>query len=102
MDWKDHCVTAYDLELQTFIDDAGADRLSGSPAWSSYAVATDACGNPARSYSLSLPRQHRLRPVCRSDAQLRSPLGGIDRLAVLSWRVGQCCWSRRIADMTDR
>jgi hypothetical protein len=45
MDWKDHCVRAYDLELQTFIDDAGADRLSGSPAWSRYAaaVATDAC-----------------------------------------------------------
>lgn len=44
-DWKDRFITAYDAELQAFINDVAAGRLRGPSAWDGYAasVAADAC-----------------------------------------------------------
>lgn len=44
-DWKDRFIDAYDVELQAFINDATAGKLTGPSAWDGYAasVAADAC-----------------------------------------------------------
>ncbi|MEI2605382.1 Gfo/Idh/MocA family oxidoreductase [Erwinia aphidicola] len=44
-DWKDRFIDAYDVELQAFINDASAGKLTGPSAWDGYAasVAADAC-----------------------------------------------------------
>ncbi|PIJ51141.1 inositol 2-dehydrogenase [Erwinia sp. OLTSP20] len=44
-DWKDRFIDAYDVELQAFINDVKADRLTGPSAWDGFAasVAADAC-----------------------------------------------------------
>ncbi|MCX8958177.1 inositol 2-dehydrogenase [Erwinia psidii] len=45
MDWKDRFIKAYDTELQHFINDVKAGKLSGPSAWDGFAasVAADAC-----------------------------------------------------------
>ncbi|MFG7960902.1 Gfo/Idh/MocA family protein [Pseudomonas aeruginosa] len=44
-DWKERFVSAYDRELQAFIDGVAAARIDGPSAWSGYAaaLAADAC-----------------------------------------------------------
>ncbi|MTD28225.1 Gfo/Idh/MocA family protein [Erwinia sorbitola] len=44
-DWKDRFIDAYDVELQAFINDVTAGKLTGPSAWDGYAasVAADAC-----------------------------------------------------------
>ncbi|ROR08667.1 Gfo/Idh/MocA family protein [Erwinia sp. JUb26] len=44
-DWKDRFIDAYDVELQAFINDATAGKLTGPSAWDGFAasVAADAC-----------------------------------------------------------
>lgn len=44
-DWKDRFIDAYDIELQGFINDALAGKLTGASAWDGYAAAVtaDAC-----------------------------------------------------------
>jgi myo-inositol 2-dehydrogenase/D-chiro-inositol 1-dehydrogenase len=44
-DWKDRFIDAYDVELQAFINDVLAGKLTGPSAWDGYAaaVAADAC-----------------------------------------------------------
>lgn len=44
-DWKQRFITAYDIELQAFIDGVRNRRLTGPSAWDGYAaaVAADAC-----------------------------------------------------------
>ncbi|WP_437610501.1 Gfo/Idh/MocA family protein [Erwinia sp. V71] len=45
VDWKDRFIDAYDVELQAFINDIAAGKLTGPSAWDGYAasVAADAC-----------------------------------------------------------
>ena len=44
-DWKDRFIDAYDVELQGFINDVAAGKLTGPSAWDGYAAAVtaDAC-----------------------------------------------------------
>ncbi|MGU2071095.1 Gfo/Idh/MocA family oxidoreductase [Pseudomonas aeruginosa] len=50
-DWKDRFVTAYDRELQAFIDGVAVGRIHGPSSWSGYAaaIAADACVEAQRS-----------------------------------------------------
>ncbi|WP_447873773.1 Gfo/Idh/MocA family protein [Serratia fonticola] len=45
VDWKDRFIGAYDVELQAFINDVQAGKLTGPSAWDGFAaaVAADAC-----------------------------------------------------------
>ncbi|CNK58100.1 Gfo/Idh/MocA family protein [Yersinia aldovae] len=45
VDWKDRFIDAYDVELQAFINDVLAEKLTGPSAWDGYAAAVtaDAC-----------------------------------------------------------
>jgi myo-inositol 2-dehydrogenase/D-chiro-inositol 1-dehydrogenase len=45
VDWKDRFIGAYDVELQAFINDVLAGKLTGPSAWDGFAaaVAADAC-----------------------------------------------------------
>lgn len=50
-DWKDRFIDAYDVELQAFINDATAGKLTGPSAWDGFAasVAADACHKAQKS-----------------------------------------------------
>lgn len=61
-DWKDRFIDAYDIELQAFINDVLAEKLTGPSAWDGFAAAVtaDACIAAQDSgdiVSISLPQR---------------------------------------------